>query len=137
MPRLDGSHEIVAHRGFSARAPENTLAAMRAAKDAGTDAVEWDVRFKDVDVGGHAHHSHALVYFEEARWAYWARVVGSAAPAEVVHASPRPAAAPPRRSHRARACSPPRQGCWRSSPCISADSARIFSSEAVAEWTWV
>ena len=35
-----------------------------------------DVRFKDIDVGGHAHHSHALVYFEEARWAYWAAVVG-------------------------------------------------------------
>ena len=35
-----------------------------------------DVRFKDVDVGGHAHHSHALVYFEEARWAYWREVVG-------------------------------------------------------------
>jgi len=34
------------------------------------------VRFKDIDVGGHAHHSHALVYFEEARAAYWARVTG-------------------------------------------------------------
>jgi acyl-CoA thioester hydrolase len=37
-----------------------------------------EVRFKDVDVGGHAHHSHALVYFEEARWAYWREVIGSA-----------------------------------------------------------
>ena len=35
-----------------------------------------EVRFKDVDVGGHAHHSHALVYFEEARWAYWREVLG-------------------------------------------------------------
>ena len=35
-----------------------------------------DVRFKDIDVGGHAHHSHALVYFEEARAAYWQDVVG-------------------------------------------------------------
>lgn len=35
-----------------------------------------DVRFKDVDIGGHAHHSHALVYFEEARAAYWREVVG-------------------------------------------------------------
>ena len=35
-----------------------------------------DVRFKDIDVGGHAHHSHALVYFEEARWAYWHAVLG-------------------------------------------------------------
>ncbi|HSG82170.1 MAG TPA: thioesterase family protein [Gemmatimonadota bacterium] len=34
------------------------------------------VRFKDVDVGGHAHHSEALVYFEEARAAYWRDVVG-------------------------------------------------------------
>lgn len=33
------------------------------------------VRFKDIDVGGHAHHSHALVYFEEARAAYWREVV--------------------------------------------------------------
>lgn len=35
-----------------------------------------DVRFKDLDIGGHAHHSHALVYFEEARAAYWREVVG-------------------------------------------------------------
>lgn len=35
-----------------------------------------EVRFKDIDVGGHAHHSHALVYFEEARAAYWRQVVG-------------------------------------------------------------
>lgn len=34
------------------------------------------VRFKDIDIGGHAHHSHALVYFEEARAAYWDEVVG-------------------------------------------------------------
>lgn len=34
------------------------------------------VRFKDIDVGGHAHHSHALVYFEEARAGYWRTVVG-------------------------------------------------------------
>ena len=35
-----------------------------------------DVRFKDIDLGGHAHHSIALVYFEEARAAYWREVVG-------------------------------------------------------------
>ena len=34
------------------------------------------VRFRDIDVGGHAHHSEALMYFEEARWAYWRDVVG-------------------------------------------------------------
>jgi len=35
-----------------------------------------EVRFSDVDVGGHAHHSKALVYAEEARAAYWATVAG-------------------------------------------------------------
>jgi acyl-CoA thioester hydrolase len=34
------------------------------------------VRFRDVDVAGHAHHSEALIYMEEARWAYWAEVAG-------------------------------------------------------------
>ncbi|MBC7287837.1 MAG: hypothetical protein H5T86_07290 [Armatimonadetes bacterium] len=35
---------IVAHRGYSARAPENTLAALRMALDAGVRACECDVR---------------------------------------------------------------------------------------------
>lgn len=35
-----------------------------------------DVRFRDIDIGGHAHHSQVLVYFEEARAAYWREVVG-------------------------------------------------------------
>jgi glycerophosphoryl diester phosphodiesterase len=35
--------EIVAHRGYSAVAPENTLASVRAAVEAGADAVEWDL----------------------------------------------------------------------------------------------
>jgi len=35
-----------------------------------------EVRFKDIDVGGHAHHSMVLVYFEEARAGYWKDVVG-------------------------------------------------------------
>ncbi len=34
------------------------------------------VRFRDIDVAGHAHHADALIYFEEARWAYWLEVVG-------------------------------------------------------------
>jgi len=38
--------------------------------------IDVPVRFKDIDVGGHAHHSHALVYFEEARAEYWSRVTG-------------------------------------------------------------
>lgn len=35
-----------------------------------------NVRFKDIDIGGHSHHSNALVYFEEARAAFWAEVIG-------------------------------------------------------------
>lgn len=35
-----------------------------------------DVRFRDIDAGGHAHHTLVLVYFEEARSAYWSEVVG-------------------------------------------------------------
>lgn len=35
-----------------------------------------EVRFRDVDIAGHAHHSVALVYVEEARAAYWREVVG-------------------------------------------------------------
>ena len=37
------------------------------------------VRFRDIDIGGHAHHSEALMYFEEARWAYWRDVLGRGA----------------------------------------------------------
>ncbi|MDZ7780188.1 MAG: glycerophosphodiester phosphodiesterase [Gemmatimonadota bacterium] len=39
-----GRAEIIAHRGFSARAPENTLAALSAAIEAGADAVEFDLQ---------------------------------------------------------------------------------------------
>ncbi|HKJ03438.1 MAG TPA: glycerophosphodiester phosphodiesterase family protein [Longimicrobiales bacterium] len=35
--------EIIAHRGYSAKAPENTLAALDAAVAAGADAVEFDL----------------------------------------------------------------------------------------------
>lgn len=35
--------EIIAHRGYSARAPENTLASLEAALEAGADAVEFDI----------------------------------------------------------------------------------------------
>ena len=41
------------------------------------------VRFQDIDVGGHAHHSKALCYFEEARAAYWLEVAGRKTPEEV------------------------------------------------------
>ena len=41
------------------------------------------VRFQDIDVGGHAHHSRALSYFEEARAAYWREVAGRRTPEDV------------------------------------------------------
>jgi acyl-CoA thioester hydrolase len=34
------------------------------------------VRFHDLDAMGHAHHSLPLIYFEEARAAYWREIVG-------------------------------------------------------------
>lgn len=41
---LDRPVQVIAHRGASARAPENTLAALRMAVACGADAVEIDVR---------------------------------------------------------------------------------------------
>jgi glycerophosphoryl diester phosphodiesterase len=38
------THEIIAHRGYSAIAPENTLVALARALEAGADALEWDVQ---------------------------------------------------------------------------------------------
>ena len=58
MPRLDGSHEIIAHRGYSARAPENTLAAIDAAVRAGADAVEWDVQIASCGTPVLFHDAH-------------------------------------------------------------------------------
>lgn len=40
---MSATVEIIAHRGYSARAPENTLAALEAAIKAGADAVEFDL----------------------------------------------------------------------------------------------
>jgi glycerophosphoryl diester phosphodiesterase len=40
---LAGPAEIIAHRGFSARAPENTLVALALGLQAGADAVEFDL----------------------------------------------------------------------------------------------
>ena len=34
------------------------------------------VRFHDLDAMGHAHHTLPLIYFEEARAAYWRDIVG-------------------------------------------------------------
>lgn len=44
---------VCAHRGLSAKEPENTLAAFRAAADAGFDAIELDVRL--------THDGHVVV----------------------------------------------------------------------------
>lgn len=40
---FEGAAEIIAHRGYSARAPENTLVALETAITAGADAVEFDL----------------------------------------------------------------------------------------------
>ncbi|MBI4410165.1 MAG: acyl-CoA thioesterase [Gemmatimonadetes bacterium] len=42
-----------------------------------------EVRFRDLDPMGHAHHSLPLVYFEEARAAYWRQVAGRATVADI------------------------------------------------------
>jgi acyl-CoA thioester hydrolase len=34
------------------------------------------VRFRDLDPMGHAHHTLPIVYFEEARAAYWRQIAG-------------------------------------------------------------
>ena len=47
--------EIIAHRGYSARAPENTVAAIRMALEAGAPAVEWDIQ---VSASGTAYVFH-------------------------------------------------------------------------------
>ena len=36
--------QVIAHRGFKGRYPENTMAAFRSAVDAGAHAIETDVR---------------------------------------------------------------------------------------------
>jgi len=41
--RLDSRTRVVAHRGFSAQAPENTVAAIRRAIEIGADMAEFDV----------------------------------------------------------------------------------------------
>jgi glycerophosphoryl diester phosphodiesterase len=58
MHKLDGSHEIIGHRGFSARAPENTLRSMELAIEAGADAVEWDVRIASCGTPVIIHDGH-------------------------------------------------------------------------------
>ena len=57
MARFDDC-EIIAHRGYSARAPENTLAAIEAALAAGVDAVEWDVHVASCGTPVLFHDTH-------------------------------------------------------------------------------
>jgi acyl-CoA thioester hydrolase len=42
-----------------------------------------EVRFRDLDLMGHVHHSLPLIYFEEARAAYWREVAGRQDPDDV------------------------------------------------------
>ncbi len=42
-PGAGARPEIIGHRGYAAVAPENTLASMERAVEAGADAVEWDL----------------------------------------------------------------------------------------------
>lgn len=44
---------------------------------------EVDVRFRDLDPMGHAHHSLPLMYWEEARARYWREVAGRASVADI------------------------------------------------------
>src|SRR5512133_799359 len=44
MPRVEGRPLVLGHRGASAEAPENTLAAFRLAMEQGADGFELDVR---------------------------------------------------------------------------------------------
>lgn len=53
------SPQLVAHRGYSARYPENTLAALRAALDLGLPAVEFDVQMS-ADQQLFLHHDAKL-----------------------------------------------------------------------------
>jgi acyl-CoA thioester hydrolase len=41
------------------------------------------MRFHDLDVMGHAHHTLPVIYFEEARAAYWREVAGHAAVTDI------------------------------------------------------
>jgi acyl-CoA thioester hydrolase len=42
-----------------------------------------EVRFRDLDSMGHAHHTLPLIYLEEARAAFWRELKGTADPASI------------------------------------------------------
>ena len=75
---LDGPVEVIAHRGFSGRAPENTLAALALGVSAGADAVEFDlhatrdgipVLLHDVTLDRTTDHSGAIAELTHAELA--------------------------------------------------------------------
>lgn len=43
-----------------------------------------EVRFRDLDPMGHAHHSLPLIFFEEARACYWREVAGAASSVDYI-----------------------------------------------------
>jgi glycerophosphoryl diester phosphodiesterase len=50
-----GTRLVIAHRGASGHAPENTIAALRLAVDQGADAIEFDIRLSACDTPVLAH----------------------------------------------------------------------------------
>ena len=62
LRRRDGRPLRIGHRGAAALAPENTLAAFRAALDAGVDLIEFDaLQLRDGDlVVAHSHDLHEV-----------------------------------------------------------------------------
>src|SRR4030042_6855801 len=59
MPKWTGKFPIlvIAHRGFSGKAPENTLASFKKAMEAGADVIEFDVRF--------SRDGHLIVFHDD------------------------------------------------------------------------
>ena len=51
---------------------------MSEAAPSNTFVHEVAVRFRDLDAMSHVHHSAPLLYFEEARAAFWRKIVGRA-----------------------------------------------------------
>lgn len=69
---FEGGVEVIAHRGYSARAPENTLAAMELAIAAGADALEFDLHAAR-DGTPHLFHDSTLGRTTNGRGAFRAR----------------------------------------------------------------
>ena len=61
---------------MTTRAPDGAPEAAVLAPEAFRYRRPVEVRFRDLDPMGHVHHSLPLIYFEEARAAYWRDVAG-------------------------------------------------------------